>query len=25
VIKSGDTFTFTYKKPPKVNTGEETE
>ena len=25
VIKSGDTFTFTYKKPPKINTGEEIE
>ena len=25
VIKSGDTFTFTFQRPPKVNTGEETE
>jgi hypothetical protein len=25
VIKSADTFTFTFQRPPKVNTGEETE
>ena len=25
VIESKDTFTFTYKKPPQINTGEETD